>query len=373
MNGAHPEERLPTAAGTAPRPLLGGAADGRDTRRPSTRVKGGKATLSSVAALAGVSKQTVSNVLNSPHLVRSDTAERVKSAIAELAYRPHQGAQQLRTRRSQLLGMRIHQVADPTVFDRFLHAVTDIAAESDYRIILYTAADDDREIDTYAELLDRWNVDGLVLSSTHSGDRRTRHLTDEGVPFVSFGRPWDGPHHHSWVDVDGRAGTRAATEALIAAGHRRIGFVGWPAGSEVGDDRLSGWSNALREAGLTAPEPRRGINDFSCGAAAAIDLLGDDDVTAIVCVSDQMGLGVLSAARGAGRSVGSEFPIIGFDNSDAAKAAGLSSLSQPLRLVAENCLRIVFNRIHHTGEELAPEHVLLAPQLELRGSTGHPN
>ena len=177
MNGAHPEER-PSTARSASRPAS--AAAQAAISRPPTGVRGSKATLSSVAALAGVSKQTVSNVLNSPQLVRADTAERVKAAIAELSYRPHQGAQQLRTRRSQLLGMRIHQVADPTVFDRFLHAVTDIAAEHDYRIILYTAADDDREIDTYAELLDRWNVDGLVLSSTHSGDRRTRHLTDAG-------------------------------------------------------------------------------------------------------------------------------------------------------------------------------------------------
>ncbi len=375
MNGAHSSERPPKAAVLAsalPEGTDETARDGLDHRRSPTRIRGSKATLSSVASLAGVSKQTVSNVLNSPHLVRSDTAERVRAAIAELSYRPHQGAQQLRTRRSQLLGMRIHQVPDPTVFDRFLHAVTEIAAESDYRIILYTAADDDREIDTYAELLDRWNVDGLVLSSTHSGDRRTRHLTDEGVPFVSFGRPWDGPHHHSWVDVDGSAGTRAATERLIVAGHRRIGFIGWPEGSETGDDRLAGWSEALRAAGLPHPEPRRGTNDFACGAAAAAELLRGDDVTAMVCVSDQMGLGALSAAREAGRTVGSDLAIVGFDNSDAAQAANLSSLSQPLRQVAENCLRIVFNQIQHPGEDLAPEQVLLAPTLELRASTGHP-
>ena len=333
------------------------------------RTRGSKATLESVATLAGVSKQTVSNVLNSPHLVRSDTAERVKAAIAELSYRPHQGAQQLRTRRSQLLGMRIHQVPDPTVFDRFLHAVTEIAAAHDYRIILYTAADDDREIDTYAELLDRWNVDGLVLSSTHSKDRRTDHLADQGVPFVSFGRPWDGPHQHSWVDVDGAAGTRAATEHLIAQGHRHIGFIGWETGSGVGDDRLSGWADAIGAAGLSAPPPRRCSNDLTEGGAAAAQLLGSDDVTAIVCVSDQIGLGALAVARADGRAIGSELAVIGFDDSDAARAADLSSLHQPLPLVAENCLRIIFRQITHPGEEAAPEHILLPPTLELRGSS----
>ncbi len=359
--------------GTPPHPSLSaasGRADGEAAvRRGGRRGRGNKATLESVAALAGVSKQTVSNVLNSPQLVRSDTAERVRAAIAELSYRPHQGAQQLRTRRSQLLGMRIHQVPDPTVFDRFLHAVTEVGAENDYRIILYTAPDDDGEIDSYAELLDRWGVDGLVLSSTHSGDRRTVHLTEQGVPFVSFGRPWDGPGKHSWVDVDGAAGTRAATAFLIGQGRRRIGFVGWDPGSGVGDDRLSGWSSAMGDAGLAITEPRRCTNDMSDGARAVADLLRDEEVDAIVCVSDQVGLGALAAARAAGLAVGSELAIIGFDNSDAAVAADLSSLSQPLRLVAENCLRIIFSRISGPAESIAPEHILLAPTLELRGST----
>ncbi len=196
----------------------------------------------------------------------------MRAAIAELSYRPHLAAQQLRTRRSQLLGLRIHQAPEPTVFDRFLHAMTEAAAAADYRVILYTAGDDEREIDSYDELLDRWNVDGLVLTYAHSGDRRTRHLGAPAVPFVTFGRPWDGANGHSWVDVDGAAGTRAATRHLLDSGHRRIGFVGWPEDSDVGNDRLSGWAGTVSAAGLSVPEPRRCLNDIDAGRAADLTL-----------------------------------------------------------------------------------------------------
>lgn len=329
-----------------------------------------RATLGSVAARAGVSRQTVSNVLNSPQIVRPGTAERVRAAIAELSYRPHLAAQQLRTRRSQLLGMRIHQAPEPTVFDRFLHAVTEAAAAADYRVILYTADDDDREIDAYDELLDRWNVDGLLLTYTHSGDRRTRHLGAAAVPFVTFGRPWDGGNGHSWVDVDGAAGTRAATAHLLASGHRQIGFVGWPADSDVGNDRLAGWAGSMSAAGLSAREPRRCLNDIDAGRSAAAELLHDNDVTAIVCVSDIIALGVIAAVQDRGLRIGRDVAVVGFDDSDKAQGADLTSLTQPLQQVAEHCLRIVLEQINHPGEGPPAEHVLLAPALALRGSTG---
>ena len=364
--------RTPGPAATPP-PATGPDAisgtDGQSTR--VAKVRTARATLGSVAQRAGVSRQTVSNVLNSPELVKAETAERVRSAIAELSYRPHLAAQQLRTRRSQLLGMRIHQAPEPTVFDRFLHAVTEAAAAADYRIILYTAPDDAGEIDAYDELLDRWNVDGLLLTYTHAADRRTQHLRQEGIPFVTFGRPWDGGNGHSWVDVDGAAGTRAATRQLLAAGHRRIGFLGWPEDSEVGADRLMGWAGSMSAAGVSAPSPRRCLNDIDAARVAALDLLHFADVSAVVCVSDIVALGALAAADELGLRIGTDLSIVGFDDSDKAQGADLTSLAQPLREVADHCLRILLHQITASGQgPPAPEHVLLPPTLMLRGSTG---
>ena len=170
-------------------PLPGEAPPGQDaasstpgaeptsTTQTPVRHRTERATLGSVAARAGVSRQTVSNVINSPDIVRPDTAERVRAAITELAYRPHPAAQQLRTRRSQLLGMRIYQAPDPTVFDRFLHTVTDVAATRDYRIMLYTADDDAREIDTYGRRASRSMEPGRADPVLHPCRRSPHRLS----------------------------------------------------------------------------------------------------------------------------------------------------------------------------------------------------
>ncbi|HET8588046.1 MAG TPA: LacI family DNA-binding transcriptional regulator [Nakamurella sp.] len=337
-----------------------------DSRSPGNR---GRATLGSVAARAGVSPQTVSNVLNAPHLVRSDTAERVRDAVRELGYRPHRAARQLRTRRSHVLGLRVEAAPGDGVFDRFLHALTDAAAERDYRIMLYTARGDEAEIAAYSELYDRWDLDGFVLTSTHPGDRRTSHLADRGIPCVTFGRPWDGSDHHPWVDVDGAAGTRAATDHLLAAGHRRIGFLGWPAGPGVGDDRMSGWQAALDAAEVPHGPVARCHNDLTEGRAAAAALL-DAGPTALVCVSDVLGLAVLAELTERGLQAGTDVAVVGFDDTDVAQMAGLSSVHQPLVEVAGACVRLITRLIESPGGSVPPERELLTPTLVPRASSG---
>lgn len=342
---------------------MSGAGDSRPPRTVA------RATLGSVAALAGVSPQTVSNVLNAPHLVRSDTAERVRVAVRELGYRPHRAARQLRTHRSQVLGLRVEATPGDGVFDRFLHALTDAAAERDYRIMLYTARGDEAEIAAYSELYDRWDLDGFVLTSTHPGDLRTSHLAERGIPCVTFGRPWDGSDHHPWVDVDGAAGTRAATEHLLAAGHRRIGFLGWPAGPGVGDDRMSGWQSALHAAGVPAGPVARCHNDLTEGRAAAASLL-DGAPTALVCVSDVLGLAVLAELNERGLQPGTDVAVVGFDDTDVAQMAGLSSVNQPLAEVADACVRLITRLLQSPDRSSPPDRVLLTPTLVARASSG---
>src|SRR5665648_457857 len=149
-------------------------------------------TLKTVAARAAVSRQTVSNALNAPELVRADTLERVLSVIAELGYRPHGAARQMRTNRSQVIGLRLEPTAAGVgaVLDRFLHGLTEQAQLRGYRVMLCTAADDGAEIAQYSELLDVLQLDAFALTSTHHDDPRTQWLTEHDVPFVTFGRSW---------------------------------------------------------------------------------------------------------------------------------------------------------------------------------------
>ena len=179
-------------------------------------------TIATVARHANVSRQTVSNVLNAPDMVRAETRARVRAAIEELGYRANLAARQMRTGRSRLIAVRIDPVRERhrgAVLDRFLHGLTEAAAPAGYRIMLYTAADDRTEIATYEDLLASYALDAFVLTHTHHGDSRTAWLRGARRAVhdlrSALGRASTGTR---WVDVDGAAGTAAATRHLIAPG-----------------------------------------------------------------------------------------------------------------------------------------------------------
>ena len=332
-------------------------------------------TLESVAQRAGVSRQTVSNVLNSPHLVRPDTTERVRAAINELSYRPSSAARQLRTGRSRVVGLRLEPVQDGingAVLDRFLHALTESAQARGYRVMLFTAQDDEREIAQYSELLDTADLDAFVLTSTHRDDTRAAWLAERDVPFVTFGRPWasvgDPGDDHPWVDIDGASGTRAAVAHLRALGHERIAYLGWPEGSDVGEDRAAGWAGAMADAGHDAALLRRlhgrVIDSVAAGAQATERVLADAAPTAVVCASDSLALGALTVARNRGTSLA----VVGFDDTPVAAAVGLTSLAQPLTEAAHRSLDLLLDQLDGTGGTQA-RRVLLAPHLVERASS----
>ncbi|GIF67040.1 alanine racemase [Asanoa ishikariensis] len=321
-----------------------------------------KVTIATVAARAQVSRQTVSNVLNSPQLVREETRRRVEEAIATLGYRINQAARQMRTGRSQLLAVRIEPTRDGingSVLDRFLHGLTFAAAAAGYRVMLYTADDDGDEIKTFDNLLASYDLDGFVLTGTDHGDVRTFWLAERGVQFVTFGRPWDEPERHSWVDVDNADGTAQATRRLIDTGHRRIGFIGWPSGSGVGDDRREGWQRTMKAHDLDPTGLDRGAADgIAQGAECARDLLTTaEPPTAFVCASDSLALGALQAAGG-------RTAVIGFDDTPVAQAIGLTSVSQPLPEAAARCIDLLID--HLDGHPVGTTQVLLEPSLMIR-------
>ncbi|WP_382307194.1 LacI family DNA-binding transcriptional regulator [Herbiconiux sp. UC225_62] len=329
-------------------------------------------TIHDVARVAGVSRQTVSNVLNTPAIVRPDTRERVESAIAELGYRPHESARRLRTRKSSTLGIRIDPMTDGisgSVLDRFLHALTEQAARQGLRVMLFTATDPDDEIRQFARLRDGADVDSFVLTSTFHGDPRTRWLIENGQSFVTFGRPWGiddmNDPQHLWVDVDGWFGLHEATSSLLASGHRHVGYIGWPSPSGTGDDRRRGWRDAMIEGGMTDDAQLDALDlavedGVTQGGAAMRELLSrPGSVDGVVCASDSLALGALIASGG-------RIPVIGYDNTPVAAALGLSSVEQPLDEVAAGVLELLTGAHGgRLGDAPAddPRHRLVRPRL----------
>jgi LacI family transcriptional regulator len=329
-----------------------------------------KPTIETVARRAGVSRQTVSNVIRNPERVRAETRDRVRRAIDDLRYRPNRLARALQAQATRTLAYRCHEAGENEnlLLDRFLHDLCRAAARRDYHIVLISPVDLTGELSDYDTLFHSGTVDGFVLSGTAPGDPRLHQLTSEHIPFVSFGRNWDDPGASTWVDVDGAAGTAEATRYFSAAGHRRIAWLGGVNAVGAALDRQLGYRRAIAEAG-SEPLLFECLDAIEAAEATALRVLDRDDApTAFVCASDLLALGCAGAAEERGLKLGTELGITGFDDSRLATAhlPPLSSIRQPTAEVAD-VLVDSFVRAHVDGDDVAS--VLLAPTLVHRGST----
>ena len=330
-------------------------------------------TLADVAERAGVSRQTVSNALNNPALLRADTLVRVQEAIEEMGYSPNRAARNLRTRTSSLIGMRLGPPQEATANatpERFLHSLVEATEAAGYHVLLFSGDDLDPVLG-YDNLLRSTAVDAFVVTDTYLGNPQAAWLTRQRAPFVAFGRSWDDPDaRHPWIDVDGAAGTRLATRHLIESGHTRIAWIGWLKDSRIGEDRRSGWLDTMREHGLSTAGLASRVEDaVPSGADAAAVLLDESRATAFVCASDTLAMGVLHTLWIRQIAPGRDIAVVGFDDSQVAQVypVGLTSVRQPLEDVAVEIVRMLGLLLSH--RPLAEPHLLLRPTLVVRGST----
>ena len=337
-------------------------------------VPGPPPTLADVAERAGVSRQTVSNAVNNPELLRAETLARVQLAIDELGYLPNRAARNLRTRSSHLVGMRINPAQEFTAnatMDRFVHTLVEAAERAGYHVLLFAGAPDD-PLDGYDDLLRSTAVDAFVVTDTYLGNPQAAWLGARRAPFVAFGRPWEDPGaDHPWVDVDGAAGTQLATEHLLDRGHQRIAWIGWRKDSRIGEDRRVGWSRALRERGVPTTGLASRVEDtVASGREASAVLLDEASPTAFVCASDTLAMGVLHTLADRGLHPGVDVAVVGFDDSQVAQVLhpGLTSVRQPLEDVAVELVRGIEGLLA-TPPRVRPGR-LLEPTLAVRGSSG---
>jgi LacI family transcriptional regulator len=330
-------------------------------------------TLATVAEEAGVSRQTVSNALNNPELLRPETLTRVTEVIERLGYTPNRAARQLRTQSSHLIGLRFEAAQEGTsnaLMDRFLHSLVDTMAATGHHLLLFNGDPED-PLDGYDDLLRSTAVDAFVVTDTYAGTPQAPFLQDRGAPFVAFGRPWEDPAADwAWIDVDGAAGAQLATEHLLAEGHDRIAWLGWEKSSRIGEDRRSGWTRAMRAAGRdTAGLGVRITDNVDAARMAAHELLEDRSITGFACASDTIGFGVLHALAERGLRPGEDVGVVGFDDSLAAQVVwpGLSSVRQPLEQVAVEVVTLLRKVVDE--EPLEVRGTMLTPSLVVRRSS----
>ncbi|MDX3762286.1 LacI family DNA-binding transcriptional regulator [Streptomyces mirabilis] len=349
--------------------------------RPPTKATA--PTLVDVARAAGVSRQTVSNVINAPERVRPETRERVELFIARLGYQPNRLAQALRANTSRMVGYRIEpptaDALDP-FHDRLLHSLSEAGRAADRHLLLFPADDDAAEIEVCQRLHRGAGVEAFVLYGVEAQDPRPRALIDLGVPFVAFGRTAQGSEEYAWVDVDNFFGIAAAVDHLVRRGHRRIGYVGLKPEENVGGQRARGWHAAIDRQGLPSDCHALvlcGQDTVPAGMQMAFALLErSDPPTAIVTASDTLAVGVMRAAQQWGVEVGRDLAVVGFDDSPTAAALELSSIRQPMAEIGQQIMATLLGLAPAAeggpGTAQGSGGKLLMPTLIVRSSSASP-
>jgi DNA-binding LacI/PurR family transcriptional regulator len=294
-------------------------------------------TLDEVAELAGVSRATVSRVVNGSPKVRPEARRAVEAAVAQLRYVPNHMARSLVTRRTDTIALVLSesdtQVFSDPFFARVVRELSAALADTEMNLVLL-AARGQREQEKVARYVRQGHVDGVILMSLHSQDTLPSVLAEAHVPLVLSGRPLDGLPV-CYVDADNEGGARAATAHLLAAGRRRVATVTGPRDMIGGIDRYAGYRAALQEAGVAEDPALVAEGDFTeagGGAAMAVLLERAPDLDAVFVASDTMAVGALRVLRAAGRSVPGDVAVVGFDDAPVAATCDppLTTVAQPL-------------------------------------------
>lgn len=318
-------------------------------------------TIEEVARVAGVSRSTVSRVVNGSTAVSAEALEAVRHAIDELNYVPNRAARSLASSRTLAVGVIIPEdtyrfFGDP-FFAAIVSGINATIASSPYVLTLFIASGDpgDKMV-SYAR---SGSIDGAIVVSHHTSDTFVSSIAAT-MPVVYGGRPSASRPDDYYVDVDNEAGARDAVEYLIAQGRTRIATITGPASMSAGVDRLAGYRQAMRLARL--PEVAVEDGDFTAegGAAAMRRILENGSrPDALFVASDLMARGAMGVLQAAGISIPRDIAVVGYDDSPMATSTSptLTTMRQPSFLQGQTMARVLLDLL--AGGE--PPHATILP------------
>ncbi|MBF4627145.1 MULTISPECIES: LacI family DNA-binding transcriptional regulator [Curtobacterium] len=325
-----------------------------------------------VAALAGVSLGTVSNVLNRPDKVAPGTVERVQSAIATLGFVRNDSARQLRAGRSSTVGLIVLDGGNP-FFTDVARGAEDAAMDNGLAVLIGNSDESTDRERTYVDLFEERRVAGLLISPAGDDLSRLARLRDQGTAVVLVDRRADDEHFAS-VSVDDIAGGRIAVEHLAAIGRTHIAFVGGPFGIRQVADRHAGALAAAQAAGirlealpttsLSVLEGRR-IGEAIQARPAA------DRPDAVFAANDLLAVGLEQAFIMRGTiAVPEQIAIVGYDDIAFAESAvvPLTSVRQPAQDLGRRAIELLTKQVEQ-GQDIDLEHVEFTPELVVRQSS----
>ncbi|GAA0572977.1 LacI family DNA-binding transcriptional regulator [Paractinoplanes ferrugineus] len=344
-------------------------------RFPSSRPAGQRATISDVAAAAGVSKATVSKFLggNKNYYIASETRERIAKAIEDLQFAPNAIAQGLSNRRTDTIGVIVASITNP-FYPELIAGVEEALGGSEYTLLLGSTDEQPaKEAALVRSMLQR-RVDGLIMAAVTMDDAEVSRLVDTDVDVVLASRGLDTTLADTVV-IDNLTGARQAVEHLLGHGHRRIAHLAGPADVVPFRYRIEGYREAMADAGLDGDE--RLVASGNPAEAMTALLTLPDPPTAVFVANDRMAIEVLEFCAGRGIEVPQELAVVGFDNVWVGRLSGvgLTSVDSKARAVGRKAAEVLAGRIrarHADTVQLPapPERTVLQPELVIRRSCG---
>jgi DNA-binding LacI/PurR family transcriptional regulator len=327
-------------------------------------------TIARVAQEAGVGVGTVSRVINGSTAVSEATRRRVLEVVAELGYEPNATARALSTGRTRAVGVIAPFFTRPSVMER-LRGLAPVLAASGYQLILFDVENAEQREAAFRSPIGR--VDGLISISLAPTRTELARLRAADVALVLV----DQAHERlPSVLVDDVEGGRIATHHLLELGHTRIAFAGDTVdevhGASASYRRCVGYQRALADAGMTPPPELVKVRPHGDDASViAADLLAlDEPPTAVFAASDLQALAMIDAITALGRRVPDDLSVVGFDDVELARYAGLTTVAQPLEVSGSRGAELLLSALEGTESSGPSQHLPL--ELVVRGTTAAP-
>ncbi|HEY0697022.1 MAG TPA: LacI family DNA-binding transcriptional regulator [Micromonospora sp.] len=341
------------------------------TGQRSRSAGGDRPTLEAVARRAGVSRATVSRVVNGSTTVAEEIQNRVHKAVREMGYVPNLAARSLVTQRTDSIALVLPEspnrvFSDDQFFPAIIRGVSQELEAADKQLVVMMAGSDagHGRVERYAS---GRHVDGVMFASMHGADPLPSTRERLGIPVVCCGRSYGRSATVPYVDVDNVGGVTAALRHLLDSGRQRIATIAGPQDMVAGVDRLAAYRDTLRDSDKRSIIA---VGDFTreSGVRAMLQLLDDDpDLDAVFVASDLMAHGALWALRRAGRRVPDDVAVVGFDDLEIAKFTEppLTTVRQPIADIGREMTRQMLRLT--AGEPIEPA-VVLPTELVLRES-----
>ena len=331
--------------------------------------------LEDIAKKSGVSRSTVSRVVNDHPNVSKKVRDRVLEVIHQTGYQPHAAARALVSNKSMTCGLILPRTidsffADP-YFPSLIQSIARSCGDNDYTLSLFLSGGEEDEDRIFQRVTRRGFLDGVFVQSGNLGEQLIPKIVDSKVPLVVLGRPFE-TEGVNFVDVNNVEAVESAISYLVETGHKRIATITGPLVTAVGLDRKEGYLRGLQKNGLPVEAALIYEGDFleQSGYEGGLELIKHSP-DAIFAASDRMAQGVIRALNERGRSVPDDVSIVGFDDYPVQPPdmPYLTSIRQPLLDFGNKAMEILISAIENSGvvhQEYLPTKFIVRQSTKIR-------